>query len=178
MDHRDFAQSEQASINGIIKQLDGLPIALAHDTLNKVHLILSLTETPIDSIKVRAVWFPEDQNEIKTPTSKETETMNLLIQNGKEYHGVVMNNHIELYLWVDLWYAKFMPCACLYYKLPSELISKVKKLTRMNLLHDFGGTPFEQKLVTFLKKHHPCKKERKTGDYKLLGVFVANEFTE
>ena len=175
MEHQDFTQSEQDSISGIINHLDGLQVALAHDRLHKVHLILSLTETPIDSAKVRAIWFPELHNREKKDETKED--IRLLIQNDKMYHSLDINNHIELYLLVDLWYAKLMPCTCLYYKLPSEMISKVKKLTRTNLLNDFVGTPFEQKLVAFLRKHHPCKKDRKTGNYKLLEVFDSNECT-
>ncbi len=172
MEHQDFTQSEQDNISGIIHQLDGLHVALAHDTLHKVHLILSLTETPIDSAKVRAIWFPELHNQ------RRKENVKFLLQNDKEYHSVDINEHIELYLLVDLWYAKLMPCTALYYIVPSEVISRVKKLTRTNLVNDFIGTPFEQKLVAFLRKHHPCKKDRKTGNYKLLEVFDSNESTK
>ena len=176
MEDQDFTQSEQNSISGIIHHLDGLEITLAHDRLNKVHLILSLTETPIDSAKIRAIWFPELHSQANEAVNKKEQK--LLFQNGKEYHSVDINDHIELYLWVDLWYAKFMPCTCLYYKLPSEVISRVKKLTRTNLVNDFAGTPFEQQLIVFLKKHHPCKKDQKTGAYKLLEVFAPGEFAD
>ena len=172
MEHQDIITSEQDSIRGIINQLDGLDVAMAHNTLHKVHVILNLTETPINSAKVREVWFPEHCSQTKQVGRKKN--IKLLIQNDKEYHSVAMNSHLELYLWVDLWYAKLMPCACLYYKIPSEVIGKVKKLTRTNLFNDFAGTPFEQKLIAFLKKHHPCKKDRKTGAYKILEVFVSN----
>ncbi len=172
MEHQDIITSEQDSIHGIINQLDGLDVAMAHNTLHKVHLILNLTETPINSAKVREVWFPELGDQTKQ-TAKH-KNIKLLIQNGKEYHSVAMNNHLELYLWVDLWYAKLMPCTCLYYKLTDEITGRVKKLTRTNLLNDFAGTPFEQKLIAFLKKRHPCKKDRKTGAYKILEVFVSN----
>ncbi len=70
---------EERIIYTILHQLDGLEIALAHDTLHKVHLILSLTETPINSAKLREVWFPEFQNQTNT------QTMKLLMQNGREY---------------------------------------------------------------------------------------------
>ncbi len=170
MENQDFTTSEQNSINGIINHLDGLEIALAHDTLHKVHLILSLTETPIDSAKVRAIWFPE----ILDQTKKNKRTMKLLIQNGKEYHSMGANDQMELYLWIDVWYAKLIPSACMYYKLSSETSRKVKKLTRTNLVNDFAGTPFEQKLSAFLEQYDPCKKDRKTGAYKILEVFVSN----
>ena len=184
MEHPYFSESEQDSISGIIHHLDGLEITLAHDRLNKVHLILSLTETPINSAKVRAVWFPEldsQANQAANQAAKKVENtkeQKLLLQNGREYHSVAINEHIELYLWVDLWYAKLMPCTSVYYIVPSETISPVKKLTRTNLVNDFAGTPFEQKLIAFLRKHHPCKKDRKTGNYKLLEVFASNEFVE
>ncbi len=163
---------EESIIYEILQQLDGLDIALAHDTLHKVQLILSLTETPINSARIRTVWFPEFCSQREQATKYKD--IKLLIQNNKEYHSVAMTSHLELYLWVDLWYAKLMPCTCLYYKIPSEVISKVKKITRANLLNDFAGTPFEQKLVDFLRRYHPCKKDRKTGAYKILEVFASN----
>ncbi len=101
--------------------------------------------------------------------------MKLLIQTGREYHSMGANNQIELFLWVDRWYAKLVPRACMYYKLSRrEMNSKVKKLTRTNLYNDFGGTPFEKSLFAFLAQQHPCKKNRKTGAYKILEVFVSN----
>ncbi len=156
---------EERIIYTILHQLDGLEIALAHDTLHKVHLILSLTETPINSAKLREVWFPEFQNQTNT------QTMKLLMQNGREYHSMGANDQIELYLWVDLWYAKLVPQVCMYYKLPREVISEVQRLTRTNLRNDFGGTLFEKHLFAFLAQHHPCKKDRKTGVYKILEAF-------
>ena len=88
------------------------------------------------------------------------------------------NDQIELYLRVDLWYAKLVPSVCLYYKLSSEVTGRVKKLTRTNLRNDFGGTAFEKNLFAFLARYHPCKKDQKSGVYTILEAFVPHGLIE
>ncbi len=104
--------------------------------------------------------------------------MKLLLQNGREYHNVGSNEEIELYLWVDLWYAKLMPKNYMYYKLQGNPSRKLQKLTKNNLRNDFIGTPFENKISVFLAQHHPSGRDRKTRGYKILKVLNVDDLSQ
>ncbi len=94
--------------------------------------------------------------------------MKLLLQNGKKYHSLGSNNCIELYVRIDLWYAKLLPQKHMYYRMLNRSTRKVKRLTKTNLRNDFKGTPFEKKIFAFLEHHHPYYKDKKKKNYKIL----------
>ncbi len=155
---------EENIIYEILHQLDGLEIALAHDTLNKIHLILSFAKSPIDITKIRESWFPEIEEERKKTAMKNPKT------HGHDHTCIAHTNQLYIYHRTSLWYSKLCTDQCLYYALTKEGAKCLRKLTKTNLLNDYRMTRYEPPLVHFLKNNSVYKKNPITKELEILTI--------
>ncbi len=164
MANKDLIKSEENIIYEILYQLDGLEIALAHDTLNKIHLILSFAKTPIDINRIRESWFPEIEEERKVNAMKNPKI------HGHDHTCIAHTNQIYIYHRTSLWYYKLCANQCLYYALTKDRSKCLRKLTKTNLLNDYKTTRFEDPLVNFLKDNSVYKKNLITQELEVLTI--------
>ncbi len=160
----DKIDKEENIIYEILHQLDGLEIALAHDTLNKIHLILSFAKNPIDITKIRESWFPEIEEEHKH------NAMKYLKIDGHDHTCIAHTNQIYIYHRTSLWYSKLCANQCLYYMLTKDGSKCHRKLTKTNLLNDYRITRFEDPLVNFLKNNSVYKRNPITKELEILRI--------
>ncbi len=160
----DEIDQESAIIYKILHQLNGLETALAHDTLNKIHLILSFAKTPIDINRIRESWFPEIEEERKVNAMKNPKI------HGHDHTCIAHTNQIYIYHRTSLWYYKLCANQCLYYALTKDRSKCLRKLTKTNLLNDYKITRFEDPLVNFLKNNSVYKRNLITKEFEILTI--------
>ena len=155
---------EENIIYAILYHLDGLETATAHDTLNKIHLILRFTKTPIDIARIRKSWFPEIEEERKKKAMKHPKI------HGHDHTCIAHTSQIYLYHRTSLWYSKLCTNQCLYYALTKDGSQSLRKLTKTNLLNDYRMTRFEPPLVDFLKNNSVYKRGPITKSLEILTI--------
>ena len=159
----EFGKEENV-IYEILHQLDGLEIDQAHNTLNKIYLILSFAKSPVDISRIRKSWFPEIEAAYKNNAMKH------LMLHGHDHTCMAHTNQISIYHRASLWYAKLLVNQCLYYMLTKDGSKSLRKLTKTNLLNDYRMTRFEPPLVSFLKNNSVYKRNAVTQELEILRI--------
>ena len=135
----------------IIEVLNGLEIRKAKNELEIVLHILEVTNNPINSEKIKNVWFNDVEPEKNLDENTKSAAMKHLMLHGHDHTCMAHTNQISIYHRASLWYAKLLVNQCLYYMLTKDGSKCLRKLTKTNLLNDYRMTRFEPLLVNFLQ---------------------------